>query len=163
MVPYILLYQEHIFIQNMHIVGTYTFLEHPSSTSDFSGVRVTRSLVLCVLGGLFFIDIQILFTPLVSSNTSTYREWQKSFSHIYFRRKHHLIVYLLTLYEYCLYPEIIKVTKVCLILCQKGIKSSFIKGLTGNILYQITTPVFNFPSSFLQPSLFPLTYRFPKE
>jgi hypothetical protein len=47
-VPYLLLYQEPIFMQNMHIVGTSTFPEHPSSTSDFSGVPVTRSLVLCV-------------------------------------------------------------------------------------------------------------------
>jgi len=47
----------------------------------FSGVRVTRSLVLCVcfvdsclsfwpLCCLFFFDIQILITPLVSSNSS---------------------------------------------------------------------------------------------
>jgi hypothetical protein len=47
-VPYLLLYQELIFIQNMHIVGNSTFPEHPSSTSDISGVRVTRSLGLCV-------------------------------------------------------------------------------------------------------------------
>ena len=54
---------------------------HPSSPPVFSRVRVTRSLVLYVcfvdrcfffwpLCCLFFFDIQILITPLVSSNTS---------------------------------------------------------------------------------------------
>ena len=63
-----------------------TLPEHLSSPPVFSGVRVTRSLVLCVcfvdlclwfctfsfsfLCCLFFFDIQILITPLVSSNSS---------------------------------------------------------------------------------------------
>ena len=47
-VPYLLLYQERIFMQNIHIVGTSTFPENSSSTSDVSGVRVTRSLGLCI-------------------------------------------------------------------------------------------------------------------
>ena len=57
-------------------------------TSGFSGVRVTRSLVLCVcfvdrclffwlLCCLFF-DIRILITPLVSSNSSYC--WKMSFA-----------------------------------------------------------------------------------
>ena len=61
-------------------------LEHLSSPLVFSGVRVTRSLVLCVcfcrslfvllyfffwsLCCLFFFDLRILITPLVSSNSS---------------------------------------------------------------------------------------------
>ena len=60
--------------------------EHLSSPSVFSGVRVTRSLVLCVmfcrslfvllffffwsLCCLFFFDLWIMITPLVSSNSS---------------------------------------------------------------------------------------------
>ena len=62
-----------------------TLPEHSSSPLVFSGVRVTRFLVLCVcfvdccvllyfffwpLCCLFFFDIQILITPLVSSNSS---------------------------------------------------------------------------------------------
>jgi len=56
-------------------------------TSGFSGVRVTRSLVLCVcfvdrclffsfwpLCCLFFFDLRILITSLVSSNSS-YMQW----------------------------------------------------------------------------------------
>jgi hypothetical protein len=59
-----------------------TLPEHLSSPPVFSGVCVTRSLVLCVyfvdrclsfffwsLCCLFFFDIQILITPLVSSNS----------------------------------------------------------------------------------------------
>ena len=55
----------------------------PEFTPVFSGVRVTRSLVLCVCRSLFvllsfffwplcclFFDIRILITPLVSSNCS---------------------------------------------------------------------------------------------
>ena len=55
---------------------------HPSSPPVVSWVRVTRSLVLCVcfvnrclffwpLRCLFFFDMQILITPLVSSNSSS--------------------------------------------------------------------------------------------
>jgi hypothetical protein len=57
-----------------------TLPEHLSSPPVFSGVRVTRSLVLCIcfvyrclsfffwpLCGLFF-DLRILITPVVSSN-----------------------------------------------------------------------------------------------
>ena len=60
-----------------------TLPEHQSSPLVFSGVRVTRSLVLCVcfvdrclffffwpLCCLFLFDIRILITPLVSSNSS---------------------------------------------------------------------------------------------
>ena len=60
-----------------------TLPEHMSSSSRFSGVRVTRYLVLCVcfvdrylsfflwpLCCLFFFDIRILITHLVSSNSS---------------------------------------------------------------------------------------------
>ena len=62
-----------------------TLLEHLSSPSDFSGVLVTRSCFMCMfcrslfillffffwpLCCLFFFDIQILITPLVSSNSS---------------------------------------------------------------------------------------------
>ena len=60
--------------------------EHMSSPPVFSGLRVTRTLVLCVmfcrslfvpfsflfwpLCCLFFFDLRILTTPLVSSNSS---------------------------------------------------------------------------------------------
>ena len=60
-----------------------TLPEHPSSPPVFSGVRVTRSLVLCVcfvdrylsfffwsLRCLFFFDLRIMVTPLVSPNSS---------------------------------------------------------------------------------------------
>jgi hypothetical protein len=61
-----------------------TLPEHLSSSPVFSGVRVTRSLVLCVCfvdrclsfctfsfgHDVFFFDIQFLITPLVSSNSS---------------------------------------------------------------------------------------------
>ena len=63
-----------------------TLPEHLSSPPVFSWIRVTRSLVLCVcfvdrclpfctfflwpLCCLFFFDIRILITPLVSSNSS---------------------------------------------------------------------------------------------
>jgi hypothetical protein len=60
-----------------------TFPEHLSSPPVFSGIRVTRSLALYVcfverclsfffwpLCCLFFSDIRILITPLVSSNSS---------------------------------------------------------------------------------------------
>ena len=65
-----------------------TLPEHLSSPPFFSGVRVTRSLVLCVyfvdpclffctfsfgqciVCCLFFFDIQILITPLIYSNSS---------------------------------------------------------------------------------------------
>ena len=63
-----------------------TLLEHLNSHPVFSGIRVTRSLVLCVcfvdrclffyfwtLYCLPFIDIRILITPLVSSNSSSSR------------------------------------------------------------------------------------------
>jgi hypothetical protein len=60
-----------------------TLLDHMNSPPVFSGVRVIRSLVLCVcfvdrclyffswpLYCLFVIDIRILITPLISSNSS---------------------------------------------------------------------------------------------
>ena len=58
-----------------------TLPRHMSSPPVFRGARVTRSLVLCVcfvlfyfffwpLCCLFFFDIRILITPLVSSNSS---------------------------------------------------------------------------------------------
>ena len=62
-----------------------TLPEHMSSLPVFSGVRVTRSLVLCVcfvdhcltffffswpLCCLSFFDLHILITPVVSSNSS---------------------------------------------------------------------------------------------
>jgi hypothetical protein len=60
-----------------------TLPEHMISPPVFSGVRVTRSLVLCVcfvdrclyfffcpLCCLFFFDIRILIIPLLSSNSS---------------------------------------------------------------------------------------------
>jgi hypothetical protein len=60
-----------------HLSGAHEF------TPGFSGVRVTRSLALCVcfvdrclsifvwsLCCLFFVDIRILITTLVSSNSS---------------------------------------------------------------------------------------------
>ena len=62
-----------------------TFLEHPSSPQVVGGVRVTRSLALCVcfvdrclsfctlffwlLCCLFFFNLRILIIPLVSSNS----------------------------------------------------------------------------------------------
>jgi hypothetical protein len=52
-----------------------TLPEYPSSPLVFSGVRVSRSLVLCVCfvdRCLFFFDILILITLLVSSNSSCY-------------------------------------------------------------------------------------------
>ena len=61
-----------------------TFPENLSSPPVFSGVRVTRSLVLCVcfvdrclsfffwsLCCLFFLDLRILIIRLVSSNSSS--------------------------------------------------------------------------------------------
>ena len=76
---------------------------HLSSPSVFSGVRVTRSLVLCVcvvyrclsfctfyfghrltLCCLFFFDIRILITPLVSSNSSIYKIVRRSRTLAYF-------------------------------------------------------------------------------
>ena len=64
-----------------------TLPEHLSSPPVFSGVHVTRSLVLCVcfvdrclyfffwpLCCLFFFDLRILITPLVSSNSSWKRK-----------------------------------------------------------------------------------------
>jgi hypothetical protein len=64
----------------------FTLPEHPSSPPVFSGIRVTRSLVLYVcfcrtlfvllyfffwpLCCLFFFDIRVLIAPLVSSNSS---------------------------------------------------------------------------------------------
>ena len=63
----------------------WVIFEHLSSPPVFSGVRVTRSLVLCVfcrslfvlmyfffwsLCCLFFLDIRILIAPLLSSNSS---------------------------------------------------------------------------------------------
>jgi hypothetical protein len=53
-----------------------TLPEHLSSPSGFSGVRVSRSLVLCVMfcrsGFLCCLsfDLQILITPLISSSSS---------------------------------------------------------------------------------------------
>ena len=60
-----------------------TLPEHQSSPLVFSGVRVTRSLVLCVcfvdrclsfyfwlLCCLLFFNLRLLITPLVSSNSS---------------------------------------------------------------------------------------------
>ena len=86
-------------IQNIHIFKMHdpylhnifqellTLPEHMSSPPFFSGVCVIRSLVLCVcfvyrclffflwpLCYLFFIDIRILITPLVSSNSSYHHE-----------------------------------------------------------------------------------------
>jgi hypothetical protein len=77
--------------------------EHLRSPSVFSGVRVTRSLVLCVcvvyrclsfctfyfghrltLCCLFFFDIRILITPLVSSNSSIYKIVRRSRTLAYF-------------------------------------------------------------------------------
>ena len=70
-----------------------TLPEHRSSPPVFSGVSVTRSLVLCVvfcrslfvllfffdwpLCCLFFLDIRILITPLVPSNS--YRKYPQLF------------------------------------------------------------------------------------
>jgi len=67
-----------------------TLTEHLCSSPDFSGVRVTRSLVFCVvfyrslfvllsfffwpLCCLSFFDLRILITPLVSSNSSYTRQ-----------------------------------------------------------------------------------------
>ena len=59
-----------------------TLPEHPSSLPAFSGVRVVRSVVFCLLFCRslfvlfllaivlsFFVDLRILFTPLVSLNS----------------------------------------------------------------------------------------------
>ena len=67
-----------------------TLPEHLSSPPVFSGVRVTRSLVLCVcfadrcfffffwpLCCLFFFDIRILITSLVSSSSSYHQKQQQ--------------------------------------------------------------------------------------
>jgi len=53
----------------------YTF-GAPVFTSGFSGVHVTRSLVLCVcfVDRCLFFDLRILITSLVSSNSS-YMQW----------------------------------------------------------------------------------------
>jgi len=70
-----------------------TLLEHQSSPPVFSGVHVTRSLVLCVmycrsllvLLSLFVcplrclsFDLQILITPLVSLNSSSIQKKQRA-------------------------------------------------------------------------------------
>jgi len=70
-----------------------TLLEHQSSPPVFSGVHVTRSLVLCVmycrsllvLLPLFFcplrclsFDLRILITPLVSLNSSSIQKKQRA-------------------------------------------------------------------------------------
>ena len=68
-----------------------TLPEHLSSSPVFSGARVTRSLVLCVifcrslflllsyffwsLCGMSFFDLRILMTPLVSSNSFCSSLW----------------------------------------------------------------------------------------
>jgi hypothetical protein len=105
-----------------------TLLEHLSSPPAFSGVRVTRSLVLCVsfadrclsfctfsfwsLCCLFFFNIRILITPLVSSKSSwqDYKIKQTETSLSYFE---HLIVqtdmsesnYMI----YCFIPDIVHI------------------------------------------------------
>ena len=78
-----------------------TLPDHPSSHPVFNGVRVTRSLVLCVwfcrslfvclyffcwpLYCLFFFDIRILITPLVSSNSSYISaNWNRIFNFLNF-------------------------------------------------------------------------------
>ena len=83
-----------------------TLPEHLSSPPVFSGVRVTRSLVLCVcfvcrslfvllyffiwpLCCLFFFDIRILITPLISSNSSMkirFEQWLLTISLISSKR-----------------------------------------------------------------------------
>jgi hypothetical protein len=88
-----------------------TLPEHLSLPPGFSGVRVTRSLALCVcyvwslfvllyfffwpLRCLFFFDIQILITHLVSSNSSCLNLRIFSFSRIF------VILNLLLKYEKC--------------------------------------------------------------
>ena len=73
----------------------FTLPEHLSSPTVFSGVRVTRSLVLCVYFAdrclylwlqccLFFFDLRILITPLVSSSSSLLTVYNQDFhlSHV---------------------------------------------------------------------------------
>jgi hypothetical protein len=67
-----------------------TLPEHQSSFPVFIGVRITRSLILCVcfldrclsfctLCCMFFFDLRILITPLVSSNSSCIKHlWLKT-------------------------------------------------------------------------------------
>ena len=69
-----------------------TLSEHLSSPPAFSGVRVARSLVLCVdrclsfffwlLYCLSFFDWQILITSLVSSNSSYQSYWIQRYKNI---------------------------------------------------------------------------------
>ena len=86
-----------------------TFSEHLRSPPDFSGVRVTRSLVLCVLFFwplccLSFFDLRILITHLVSSNSSYieilsifehYREFIRPFELLCFYLVFVIFIYLL--------------------------------------------------------------------
>ena len=111
-----------------------TLLEHMSSPQVFSGVRITRSLVLCVyfvdrclsfcffffwpLCCLLFFDLRIMITPLVSSkssylNLSVYIEY--NLSTVIFRycrewtklfRGFHYIYFILNYNFSANYPEV---------------------------------------------------------
>ena len=70
----------HKFHKTCWYMGKRTLSEVPEIAVVLSGVRVTRSLVLCVmfcrslfvrLSGFFF-DLRLLITPLVSLNSSRY-------------------------------------------------------------------------------------------
>ena len=83
---YVAAYQQHLHMESYFSSG---IIEHLSSPSRFSVVRVTWSLVLCVcfvdsclsfcsflpLYCMFFFDLRILITTLVSSNSSQFLSW----------------------------------------------------------------------------------------
>jgi hypothetical protein len=95
--------------------GTLTFPEHLSSPKVLSGVHVTLSLVLCVcfvdrclsffnfsfrpLYCLFFLDIWILITPLVSSCKSNYYTNTMTAQKLYFVS---IFFYRLSIAHWCL-------------------------------------------------------------
>ena len=92
--------------------GTAYPSEAPEIAPDFSGIRVTRSLVLCVcfvnsclsfcsfyFGHcvVFFFDLLILITPLVSSNSSFFSLF---IIYIYYWKLVYSFVFLLEIFFY---------------------------------------------------------------
>jgi hypothetical protein len=87
-----------------------TLPEHPSPPPVFSGVRVTRSVVLCVcfvdrclsfwpLCCLFYFDLRILITLLVSSNSS-YISKLTICNNIFYKAQIFLVVFVFSAKNY---------------------------------------------------------------
>jgi len=128
-----------------------TLSEYLSSPPVFSGVRVTRSLVLCVcfvdrclyfffwpLCCLFFCDIRILITPLVYSNSSytchTNKDWfQPIILHIPTICTCIKMIWRLTLWKLVLselwFCWVLFYLLVCVIVSGSSIYSDIISGL----------------------------------